>query len=354
MALSPRVQMGVAAGVLGVTLVLVWLLSPILTPFVFAAGLAYLGDPLVDRLETLRIPRTAGVAIVFATLTLAGVIFALLMIPLLQKQVVTMAQRVPEVLDALQNQWLPALGIDLPPDVRFDVAGLRELVREHWSQAGGLAASAWGSLSKSGLALLAFLTNVALTPIVTFYLLRDWDKLIARIAELIPRSALPTVTALARETDEVLSAFMRGQLLVMLSLSVIYVSGLWMIGLELALLIGLIAGLVSFVPYLGFIIGVLLAVIASLVQSAEWLPLIGVVVVFGVGQVLESSVLTPLLVGDRIGLHPVAVIFAVLAGGQLFGFVGVLLALPVAAAIAVLLRFATRHWMASGLYRGAP
>lgn len=344
--------MMVGFGALLGVLVGVWLLSPILTPFVFGAGLAYLGDPLVDRLEAVRIPRTAGVAIVFASLTLAAVILALLLVPMLQEQIVTVSRRVPDLIDAIQNRWLPAMGITLPEDFRFDINSLRQFVTEHWSQAGGMAAGLWGSLSKSGGAAIALIGNLALIPVVTFYLLRDWDRLIERIAELIPRRWMPTVRELAVETDDVLSAFIRGQLLVMLCLAVVYIVGLWIVGLDLALLIGLIAGLVSFVPYLGFIVGILLAVLASLIESAEWLPLVGVAVVFGVGQLLESTVFTPLLVGDRIGLHPVAVIFAVLAGGQLFGFVGVLLALPAAAAIAVVVRFATRQWLTSSIYRG--
>lgn len=350
--MSPRARLLVAVAALAALLVGVWLLSPILTPFVFGAGLAYLGDPLVDRLEAWRVPRTAGVVIVFASLTLAAIILGLLLVPMLQEQIVTLAKRIPEFLDALQNRWLPAIGIDLPADFRFDVASLRELVAQHWGEAGGLAAGLWASLSKSGVAAMTLVGNLALIPVVTFYLLRDWDLLVARIAELIPRQWLPTATALANETDEVLSAFIRGQLLVMLALAVVYTVGLWIVGLDLALLIGLIAGMVSFVPYLGFIIGILLAVIASLIQNAELLPLLGVALVFGVGQLLESTVLTPWLVGDRIGLHPVAVIFAVLAGGQLFGFVGVLLALPVAAAMAVFVRFGTRLWLRSALYRG--
>ncbi len=350
--MTSRARMTVGIAALAGLLVGVWLLSPILTPFVFAAGLAYLGDPLVDRLEGMRIPRAAGVAMVFASLTLVAVILGLLLVPMLQDQVVTVSRRVPDLLDAIQNRWLPAVGISLPEGFRLDISGLRQFATEHWSQAGGLAAGLWGSLSKSGGAVVAVVGNLALIPVVTFYLLRDWDRLIARIAELIPRRWMPTVRELALETDDVLSAFIRGQLLVMVCLALVYVIGLWIVGLDLALLIGLIAGLVSFVPYLGFIVGVLLAVLASLIESAEWLPLVGVAVVFGFGQLLESTVLTPLLVGDRIGLHPVAVIFAVLAGGQLFGFVGVLLALPAAAAIAVLVRFATRQWLASGVYRG--
>jgi predicted PurR-regulated permease PerM len=187
-------------------------------------------------------------------------------------------------------------------------------------------------------------------PIVAFYLLRDWDNLVARVRDLVPRRWLPTVTTLAGETDQVLAAFIRGQLSVMAALAVIYSLGLWIAGLDLALLIGLLAGLVSFVPYLGFIVGILAASLAVLVQTHELLPLVWILLVFGAGQMLESMWLTPWLVGNQIGLHPVIVIFAILAGGQLFGFVGVLLALPAAAVLAVLARHALRHWLNSRLY----
>ena len=339
-------------GATAIIVVMIWLLAPILTPFVIAAGLAYVGDPIVDRLEAFKLPRTVGVSIVFVVLTLLGIVTLLLLLPLLREQLGTLISKLPDALLTIQNDWLPRLGVALPEGMTLDGDGLREAIKKNWQQAGGLAAGLWSSISKSSMAALALVANLALIPVVTFYLLRDWDKMVARIAELIPRKYLPTVTNIATETDEVLSAFIRGQLLVMFALAVLYTTGLWIVGLELALLIGLLAGFVSFVPYLGMIIGIGAATIAMLVQTQAFLPVLGVWAVFGVGQVLESAVLTPLLVGDRIGLHPVAVIFAVLAGGQLFGFVGVLLALPMAAAIAVLLRYAMRLWINSDAYQG--
>jgi predicted PurR-regulated permease PerM len=189
---------------------------------------------------------------------------------------------------------------------------------------------------------------------VTFYLLRDWDQLVANVRELLPRAIEPRVSAIAAEIDAVLAQFLRGQLTVMAALALIYTVGLWLAGLELAFSIGVIAGLVSFVPYLGVIVGVLLAGVAALLQYQDALHLLAVIAVFGVGQLLEGMVLSPLLVGDRIGLHPVAVIFAVMAGGQLFGFFGVLLALPVAAAIVVLLRHSHGEYVRSELYGPAP
>jgi predicted PurR-regulated permease PerM len=186
--------------------------------------------------------------------------------------------------------------------------------------------------------------------VVTFYLLRDWDFLVERIRELIPRNVEPLVSELTKQCDQVLGAFMRGQLMVMLALGTIYAIGLGIIGIELALLLGMIAGLASIVPYLGFIIGILVSSVAAMMQFQDINILFYVAIVFTIGQLIEGFLLTPMLVGDKIGLHPVAVIFAIMAGGQLFGFAGVLLALPVAAVIMVLLRFAHLRYIGSDVY----
>lgn len=326
------------------------LLQPILMPFVIAAALAYLGDPIVDWLQRYHLSRTAGVIVVFAGLSLLNLLGLLLMIPLLQDQILLFLHNLPGYLQWLYSLLQPWLGPLAPEGETWNAETLRSMISNHINGTGGLAAAVWDTLSRPGLVLLAFIGNVVLVPVITFYLLRDWDDLVAHIRDLLPRRLLPTVTELAQESDTVLSAFIRGQLLVMLVLGILYSLGLWLAGLDLALLIGLAAGMVSFVPYLGFIVGLLSASIAILVQTQEFMPLFWVLAVFGVGQILESSVLTPWLVGDRIGLHPVAVIFAVLAGGQLFGFMGVMLALPVAAVVAVLLRHARRQWLASDVY----
>ncbi len=326
------------------------LLQPILMPFVIAAALAYLGDPILDWLQRYRLSRTAGVVVVFAGLSLINLLGLLLMLPMLQDQILLFLNNLPSYLQWVYGLLQPWLGPLAPEGQTWDAATLRSLISEHINGSGGIAAALWSSLSRPGLVLMTFIGNVILVPVITFYLLRDWDRLVKHIRDLLPRRVLPTVTTLAAEADTVLSAFIRGQLLVMLALGILYSVGLWLVGLDLALLIGMAAGMVSFVPYLGFIVGLLSASIAILVQTQEFMPLLWVLTVFGVGQILESSVLTPLLVGDRIGLHPVAVIFAVLAGGQLFGFMGVMLALPTAAVIAVLLRHARQHWLSSNLY----
>lgn len=329
----------------------VWLLGPILTPFLVAAGLAYIGDPFVDRLQTYRLSRTAAVLTVFATLTLAFGLLVLLLFPLLEQQVRTLIEDLPRYGQWLHARIQPLVETVLPPGYSFDAQALRDLVAEHWGTAGGVASAAFQRVFRSGTALVALGANLIMIPVITFYMLRDWDDLVAWVRDLLPRRALGTVSELARETDQVLGQFIRGQMLVMLALGLMYTVGLYLAGLDLAVLIGIGAGLISFVPYLGVIVGLAVSSVAMLVQTGgDLLSLLWIGVVFGIGQTVEGAVLQPLLVGDRIGLHPVTVIFAVLAGGQLFGFVGVLLALPVAAAMAVLVRFAGRRWRESRLY----
>ncbi|MGE0372437.1 MAG: AI-2E family transporter [Gammaproteobacteria bacterium] len=330
---------------------LVYLLAPILTPFLLAALLAYLGNPLVGRLTARRLPRLAAVLLVFLLIFGALLLAPVVLFPLLERQVSVFIERWPDYVDALQTRVVPwlrdSLGIAAQP---FDLSQLKQALLDQWQQAGGIAARAVVAVTQSGLAIVQWLLNLFLIPVVTFYLLRDWDSLMLRLRGLLPRRIEPTVTLLARECDEVLATFLRGQLWVMLVLGLIYSVGLWLVGLDLAFLIGMGAGLVSFVPYLGPIVGFLAGGIAAAAQFHDLLHPLLVIGVFAVGQMLEGMVLTPWLVGDRVGLHPVAVIFAVMAGGQLFGFVGVLIALPAAAVIAVLLRYLHRRYLRSEAY----
>lgn len=323
---------------------LLYLLSPILMPFLASIALAYLGDPLVDRLERIRVvrwqlPRTAAVTVVFIGLLLIALLLLMVLLPQLEAQISALLKKLPGYLAWLRGHVLPWVREHLQLEGGLvDLNVLRDALAQHWQQAGGIVAGTLGSVSRSGLMLLGLLANLLLIPVITFYLLRDWDRIIAAIGTLLPRDSAQGWVALAKESDTVLSAFLRGQLAVMAALAIIYSTGLWLVGLDFALLIGLFAGLVSFVPYLGLILGILVAGVASVLQfqGLEGLP--WVVLVFVAAQLLEGSVLTPKLVGDRIGLHPVAVIFAVMAGGQLYGFFGILLALPVAAVAMVALR----------------
>lgn len=345
-----RWQWLVIAGAVGW---LLWLLSPILMPFMLAAVFAYLGDPLVDRLERLRIGRGLAASIVFLVMLLLVALALLLLVPLIQRQIARFIAALPGDVAWLTQTAVPWLEHKLNiPASEFDVSTLIARVREHLGTVGGIAAAVLGYATRSGLALIGVGVAVVLVPVVTFYLLRDWDKLVAHIDALLPREAQPTIRRLARETDSVLGAFVRGQLLVMLGLAIYYAVALKLVGLGVGPLIGMIAGLVSFVPYLGFIIGIVASVIAALVQFHDAFHLVLVLVVFGIGSVLESYILVPKLVGDRIGLHPVAVIFAVLAFGELFGFIGILLALPMASIAMVLLRFLRERYEASSLFAG--
>lgn len=340
-------------GLLSVALLLalLYLLAPVLFPFLVAAALAYLGDPLVDILEARKLSRSVSVVVVFCGLLLALFLVLVFVVPALQQELIALLKKLPAYIDRLQGTILPWLqaqfSIEIPA---WNLDSLKQAFSSHWQSVGGVAAGLMGSVSRSGLALLGWFANLVLIPVLTFYLLRDWDLLVARLHELVPRRAEQTVVRLVRDCDEVLGAFMHGQLLVMLTLGIVYSLGLWLVGLEMAFLIGMLAGMVSFVPYLGFILGMLVAGVAALMQFQDAIHLFYVLLVFGFGQMLESFLLTPYLLGDRIGLHPVAVIFAVMAGGQLFGFVGVLLALPAAAVIMVLLSHAHERYVSSELY----
>lgn len=334
----------------------VWLLAPILTPFVAAIMLAWLGDPLVDRLEAAGRSRNTAVLLVFVLMIMLIALALLILVPMLQSQVQTLIAALPGMQTWLLEKAVPAL------EARFgfraaewmDPQRLIDWARSHWQAAGGAAATVFGYLSRSSFALVTMVVNLFLTPIVAYYFLRDWDRMVERVASLIPRDHIATVGKLASESNEVLGAFVRGQFVVMVALGAIYATGMALVGLKLGLLIGMVAGLISFIPYLGATTGVILAVLAALVQAqgVDVKLLAGVAVVFTVGQLLESYVLTPRIVGDKIGLHPVAVIFAVMAGGQLFGFLGMLLALPVAAVANVLLRYAQERYRSSELYAG--
>jgi predicted PurR-regulated permease PerM len=335
---------------------LLYRLAPVITPFAISAGLAYLGDPLVDRLERLKfirwpISRTVSVVLVFLLMIVVFGLVLLLIIPLLVEQVRHLVEKVPQITEWMFSEALPwvqsQLGLE-PSSI--DTDNLIAAARDYWKEAGTAALSVLGSVSRGGQAAINWLMNLVLIPVVTFYLLRDWDRLVEAIRQLLPRAVEPTVSGVMSEINEVLGAFIRGQLLVMVALGVIYALGLWAIGLDLAFIIGMGAGLLSIVPYLGAALGVVAAVIAALFQFGDLLHVLLVLVVFGVGQSLESMFLTPKLVGDRIGLHPVTVIFAVLAGGQLFGFLGILLALPAAAALNVLVRHLHQRYRSSELY----
>ncbi len=333
-----------------VLLVLLYLLGPILAPFVAGAILAYICNPLVGRLCAWKVPRTLAVALVMSGLLLLCVALLLVMLPLLEKEAALLVSRVPEWLDTVRSRMLPPLQQWLGASFEWDGNAMKEALMSHWQSTGGLAAKLLPWLGAGGGAVIAQLLNLVLIPVVMFYLLRDWNGLLAHVNRLIPRHWHGKATEIAIEADGVLAEFLRGQLAVMLLMSVYYVLALWLVGVEFSLPIGVIAGILVFVPYLGMLLGLSLATLAAAMQFASFGEVALVWMVFGLGQLLEGMLVTPWLVGERIGLHPLAVIFALLAFGQLFGFFGVLLALPMAAILLVVLRHARVRYLSSAMY----
>jgi predicted PurR-regulated permease PerM len=328
----------------------VYLLAPILTPFLAGALLAYVFNPVVARLVGWRLPRWVAVLAVFAILLIALALLAAFVLPLVQQQVSGFVARLPRYIEFIEREWLPRLQALLGDTLPVDQGALKDMAIAHWQEIVQWLRTAVAGLTRSGLGLLATLVNLVLIPVVMFYLLLDWERLPPAVESLFPPRSRERFVQLARETDLVLGSFLRGQLLVMLALGTVYSAGLMLIGLDLAIPIGTVAGLVSFVPYLGFITGIASAGVAAWLQFHDPVMLLAVAAVFVSGQLLDGVLLTPRLVGSRIGLHPVAVIFAVMAGGQLFGFLGVLLALPTAAVLKVWLR----HWHEQFVVAEAP
>jgi predicted PurR-regulated permease PerM len=327
----------------------VYLLSPILTPFLFAAILAYICNPMVDHMARRRVPRTLAVTLVLLLLVTVFVVLLLVLLPLVIRQVRAITEQVPVLVDWLKTVVAPQIEQWL--GVQLETGMVRDWVTEHMVEIRSFAVKLLPSLKTGGLAVVGFVVSLVLVPVVLFYFLRDWNVLVKDIDKLVPRRWHDQVTTIAGEIDAVLGQFLRGQLLVMLGMGVFYTIGLWLAGLDYALSVGMFAGLVTFVPYLGVITGVVLATMTGLLQFQEFAPLVWIWVVFGVGNMLEAYVLVPWLVGERIGLHPVAVIFALLAFGSLFGFFGVLLALPVSAALLVGGRHLRRNYLASSMYQ---
>ena len=336
--------------VVAIVAVLVYLLSPILMPFVAAGILAYICNPLVQRTSIYKIPRTLAVVLVMSGLLLLFVLLLLIMLPLLEKETSLLVMRLPEWFEAARVHLLPQLQQWFGVSLEWDSQTLKNLLVSHWQGAGGVVGKLLPWLGNSGGAIVGVLLNLLLIPVVMFYLLRDWDAIVARLDELIPRQRHIWMRQITREVDGVLAEFLRGQISVMLLMSAYYVLVLWLTGLEFALPIGILAGMLIFIPYLGMIIGLTLATLAAVMQFPDFGGMLWVWAVFGAGQMIEGFVVTPWLVGDRIGLHPLAVIFALLAFGQLLGFFGLLLALPMSAILLVALRHGKAWYMSSEMY----
>tara|TARA_R110002096_G_scaffold99366_3_gene220174 strand:- start:152 stop:1234 length:1083 start_codon:yes stop_codon:yes gene_type:complete len=348
--MTVREKAGAWLAILVVFILLVWLFQPILLPFVAGLAVAYFLDPIADRLEAIGIGRgwaAAWTLLGFAVLTVA---LLLLLIPVVQSQVVGLVSRLPDIVAALQR-WLVA-GLERLQGVLdpAEVQQLREALTAEFGR--GLTVMTdlvRGAFSK-GLAVFEFLSLLVVTPVVAFYLLRDWDRIVAQIDSLLPVQHRDTVRAQAAEVDETLAGFVRGQSMVCLLLGLGYGTSLALTGLPFGFTVGLMAGLVSFVPYLGSMFGLVASVGLALVEFSDPIRIAIVAGIFIVGQVIEAYLLTPKLVGERVRLHPVWIIFALFAGGSLLGFVGLLIALPVAAVIGVVVRFLLSRYRQSRLY----
>ncbi|PIE82241.1 MAG: AI-2E family transporter [Cardiobacteriales bacterium] len=330
---------------------LFYLLSPIITPFLVSALLAYLGDPVTDRLEKLHLSRSISVIIVFMFFTLMAALIVIILIPTIDNQFHLLSTKLPDYIGWIKTTVIPKINTLIPINANnLNIEGIQETISNNLGNAANAFQQILSGLRKPANFIVTTATYLFLIPVVTFYLLRDWDILIAKLNELVPRQYYDTVQVLTSRSDEVLAGFLRGQLFVMLALGIIYATGLSIIGLDMAIIIGLFSGFVSFVPYLGLIVGIAIAGLMAVIQFQDLMHPFQVIIVFTVAQMIEGVFLTPMFVGDRTGLHPVAVIFSVLAGGQLFGFMGILLALPAAAVINVFLSYFKEHYLQSDIY----
>lgn len=333
-----------------ITLLVYWL-SPILTPFVAAGIFAYICSPMVQRLCSWKVPRTLAVLLVMSGIFLLVFLLVLIMLPLLEEEFSRFITRLPDWIDAARLQLLPQLQQWFGADLQWDSQAVKKLLLSHWQSAGGVGKTLLAWVGNSSGAIMGALISLLLIPLAMFYLLRDWNELVKQVDDLLPRHLRGKANEILLEVDLILAEFMRGQISVMLLMSAFFSIVLWLVGLEFALPIGIVAGMLVFVPYLGMIIGLLLATLAALMQFTEFSNVLLVWAVFAVGQLIEGMLVTPWLVGDRVGLHPLAVIFALLAFGQLFGFFGLLLALPLSAMLLVALRHSKVWYLNSDMYR---
>jgi len=336
-------------------LLALWFLGPVLTPFVVAAVLAYALTPVVDKLDDMgrgRLPRVLAVLIVETLFLLILLSILLLVVPIFAKELPLLREQLPLLADRLNNSlgpWLAQFGIK----VSLDVASIKTFVVKYLNaNVEDAFGSVMSSLKLGGSVALTIVGNVVLIPVALFLLLNDWDRFVARVVELVPPKMRASFDSFTEEADIVLGQYLRGQLLVMGVLAIYFSVALTLFGFDLAVPVGVFTGLAFFIPYLGFGLGLILAFLAGILQFGSWYGVLVVAGVYGAGQLVESFYLTPRLVGERIGLHPLAVIFALLAFGQLFGFLGVLIALPTSAVLLVGVRRVRASYLASKLYQG--
>lgn len=330
-----------------------YLFASILLPFIVGMTLAYFLDPVADRLERLGLSRMVATLTILVSFIVIFVLALMIFVPILVSQLADFGARLPSYVARLQElvasqnaEWVKNL-------LGVDSAALKNSVGSILSQGAGFVTTLIQSIWSSGKTLLDIAGLFIVTPVVAFYTLYDWDKMVAKVDSWIPREHVPTVRAIFRDINTAIAGFVRGQGTLCLILGLMYAAGLTLVGLNFALLIGLFAGLISFIPYVGSLVGLIIALGVAIVQFwPDWLMVGAVLLVFVVGQFIEGNILQPKLVGESVGLHPVWLMFALFAFGALFGFVGLMVAVPAAAAVAVLVRFAISRYLASPLYRG--
>ncbi len=328
-------------------------LRDVLLPFVAGIAIAYFLDPLTTKLQQKLHSRMAALLIVFSVLIIMFLLCVLIVVPIVEKQLMTFISNLPMYAALLWDKIEPFL-FEMKRLFPTQMDNLRDSIAEHMSGGLKIVLGTVQRILSGSVAILNLLSLLLVTPIVAFYLLRDWEKFCAVIKKLLPREEAKTIRSLLRQMNDIISGFIRGQATVCLFLGIFYAVGLSLAGLDLGLLLGLGIGMLSFIPYVGSTLGFIMSVSLAVVQFNDWKRVAVVVVIFFLGQMLEGNVLTPKLVGEKVGLHPVWVMFALLAGAALFGFLGVLIAVPVAAIIGVLVRFGVQKYLESSLYLGTP
>lgn len=339
------------ASIFALTIVVMWLLGDVLLPFVAGATIAYLCNPLTNRLEHL-LPRWIAALIVITLVVLFCVLLILLIVPVIGAQLAAFIEDLPGYVRKLQalisdpsRPWLSRI-------VGERFAGADKSSGELMTQAAALGTAFLGKIWSGGTAVLSLFSLLVITPVVAFYFIVDWERIITSLERLVPRSQHDTVVKLARQTDAAIAGFVRGQTVVCVLLGIFYAVALSVVGLNFGLLIGLLSGLISFIPYVGSVTGFVLATGIALAQFwPEWIWIVAVMGIFLFGQFIEGNILVPKLVGDSVGLHPLWLMFALFAFGYLFGFLGLLLAVPLAAAVGVLARFGVERYLDSPIYK---
>jgi predicted PurR-regulated permease PerM len=334
---------------IGFTLVFLYFLAPILTPFALAGVLAYLLAPGTDWLQKRGLPRALGGILMVLLCVALALGLVLILLPVLEREVSAMNQQLPTLVTQLNTRVAPLLGQWMGINIHFDTSALRALALKQVGQQ-EFAAELLSRFGNGSMAVLEALASLMLVPVVLFYLLLDARRFGERLEASIPRRWHDQTMHILTDIDAVLAQFLRGQLTVMLVMAIYYSGALAIAGFESALPIGVLTGLLIFIPYVGFALGLVLAALAALIQFGTWQGLLSIALIYGIGQVLEGFILTPRLVGERIGLHPLAVIFALLAFGHVFGFFGVLVALPTSAVLLVALRRVRQQYLDSAFY----